>query len=46
VLAELRGDGAHPHTFADLDRGADVRDLAVTVSSSDIDTPSGCVASG
>ena len=28
VLAELGGDGAHPHTLADLDRGADVRDLA------------------
>src|SRR6266478_8519478 len=28
VLAELRGDGAHPYTLADLDRGADVRDLA------------------
>src|SRR6516165_10833745 len=28
VLSELRGDGAHPHPLADLDRGADVRDLA------------------
>ena len=28
VLAELGGDGAHPHTFADFDRGADVRHLA------------------
>jgi hypothetical protein len=28
VLAELGGDGAHPHALADLDRGADVRDFA------------------
>ena len=28
VLAELRGDGAHPHTVAEFDWGADVRDLA------------------
>src|SRR6202023_1985029 len=28
VLAELGGDGAHPYTLADLDRGADVRHFA------------------
>ena len=28
LLAELRGERAHPHTLADLDRGADVRDVA------------------
>src|SRR5271167_4408026 len=28
VLAELGGDGAHPHSLADLDRSADVRHLA------------------
>src|SRR6266700_1820891 len=27
VLTELWGDGAHPHAPADLDRGADVRDV-------------------
>jgi hypothetical protein len=28
ALAELGGDGAHPHALAYLDRGADVRDFA------------------
>jgi hypothetical protein len=28
VLAELGGDGAHPHALADLDRGAEVQDFA------------------
>jgi hypothetical protein len=28
VLAELGGDGAHADILADLDRGAEVRDLA------------------
>jgi hypothetical protein len=28
VLAQLRGDRAHPHPYADPDRGAEVRNLA------------------
>jgi hypothetical protein len=33
VLAELWGDGAHPHILADLDRAADVRDFALVSES-------------